>query len=97
VNTKAISDENGNILPEYEPSRVNAEIRRIYNLFSNKAYVGYTATPYANIFIHDEARTEEYGSELFPKDFILCLPKPSNYIGPAELFGLNRDDGERMR
>lgn len=97
VNTKLISDENGNILPDYEPSRVNAEIRRIYNLFANKAYVGYTATPYANIFIHDEARTEEYGSELFPKDFILCLPKPSNYIGPAEFFGLNRDDGESMR
>ncbi|MBE6061897.1 MAG: endonuclease [Clostridium sulfidigenes] len=97
VNTKAISDEDGNILPEYEPSRINAEIRRIYNLFSNKAYVGYTATPYANIFIHDEAETEKYGSELFPKDFILCLPKPSNYIGPAEFFGLNRDDGETMR
>jgi hypothetical protein len=96
VNTKAISDENGNILPEYEPSRINAEIRRIYNLFSNKAYVGYTATPYANIFIHDEAGTEEYGRELFPKDFILCLPKNSNYIGPAEFFGLNRDDGETM-
>ena len=97
VNTKAISDENGNILPDYKPSRINAEIRRIYNLFSNKAYVGYTATPYANIFVHDEARTEEYGSELFPKDFILSLPKPSNYIGPAEFFGLNRDDGETMR
>ena len=96
VNTKAISDENGNILPEYKPSRINAEIRRIYNLFCNKAYVGYTATPYANIFIHDEAGTEEYGRELFPKDFILCLPKPSNYIGPAEFFGLNRDDGEAM-
>lgn len=96
VNTNAISDENGNILPDYEPSRVNAEIRRIYNLFTNKAYVGYTATPYANIFIHDEARTEEYGSELFPKDFILCLPKPNNYIGPVEFFGLNRNDGETM-
>ncbi|SHH56727.1 Z1 domain-containing protein [Sporobacter termitidis DSM 10068] len=96
VNTKAISDEDGNILPDYEPSRVNAEIRRIYNLFSNKAYVGYTATPYANIFIHDEASTEEYGSELFPKDFILSLPKPSNYIGPAEFFGLNRNDGQTM-
>jgi hypothetical protein len=97
VNTNAIMDENGDILPEYDPSRVNAEIRRIYNLFSNKAYVGYTATPYANIFIHDEAETQEYGRELFPKDFILCLPKPSNYIGPAEFFGLNRDDGETMR
>lgn len=97
VNTRAISDANGNILPQYEPSRVNAEIRRIYNLFSNKAYVGYTATPYANIFIHDEAETEHYGKELFPKDFILCLPKPSNYIGPAEFFGLNRADGETMR
>ncbi|TWH58389.1 Z1 domain-containing protein [Desulfitobacterium sp. LBE] len=97
VNTRAISDENGSILPEYKPSRVNAEIRRIYNLFSNKAYVGYTATPYANIFIHDEAGTEEYGKELFPKDFIVCLPKPSNYIGPAEFFGLNRNDGENMQ
>lgn len=97
VNTKSISDANGNILPDYEPSRVNAEIRRIYNLFSNKAYVGYTATPYANIFIHDEAGTEQYGKELFPKDFILCLPKPDSYIGPAEFFGLNRSDGETMR
>ena len=46
-------------------------------------YVGYTATPYANIFIPLD------DSDLFPKDFIINLPAPDNYIGPEKVFGIS--------
>ncbi|EMS70633.1 Z1 domain-containing protein [Ruminiclostridium cellobioparum] len=96
VNTADIYDDDGNIMEDYHPSKINGLIRQIYYTFDQKAYIGYTATPFANIFIHNEANSGLYGSELFPKDFILGLPKPANYIGPAELFGLNKDDDTYM-
>ena len=34
-----------------ELSKINAKIRAILSLFERRCYVGYTATPYANIFI----------------------------------------------
>ena len=46
-----------------------------------KAYVGYTATPFANIFIHNQGQTTEEGLDLFPKDYIIDLPIPSNHSG----------------
>ncbi|WP_404453971.1 Z1 domain-containing protein [Virgibacillus necropolis] len=96
INTKDLFDEEGNILEDYDPTKINALIRQIYNTFEQKAYVGYTATPFANIFVHNTAFSEQYGSELFPKDFILSLPKPSNYIGPAEFFQLDEDCDDSM-
>ena len=36
-----------------------------------RSYVGYTATPFANIFIHPSSQTDEYGVDLFPEDFIV--------------------------
>lgn len=92
INTTNVVNENGEVSEEYDPTTINRLIREIYITFEQRAYVGYTATPFANIFIHDKAVHPQYGPELFPKDFILSLPKPSNYIGPAEVFGLNRDD-----
>jgi hypothetical protein len=49
--------------------------------FSRKAYVGYTATPFANIFIHESNETRDEGPDLFPSAFIINLGAPSNYIG----------------
>ena len=43
------------------------------NCFSRRCYIGYTATPFANIFQHDERYAKEYGEDLFPKIFILML------------------------
>lgn len=97
INTADIYDENGRIIDEYDPSKINGLIRQVYNTFEQKAYIGYTATPFANIFIHNDAQSSQFGSELFPKDFILTLPKPDNYIGPADLFGLNKDDDTYMK
>ena len=72
---------------ETEPTSINRLIREILNLFDSKAYVGYTATPYANIFINNEEINPAYGYDLFPKDFIVSLPKPRDYVGANEFFG----------
>jgi hypothetical protein len=71
---------------EHEPKTINRLIRSILNDFSRKAYVGYTATPFANIFIHNRAETEEHGPDLFPSAFITSLAAPSNYVGPGRVF-----------
>lgn len=65
----------------------NRAIRKILTLFPRSAFVGYTATPFANIFISTTAETKKLGRDLFPKDFIAQLPKASNYFGPQEFFG----------
>jgi hypothetical protein len=79
-------DENGNLDPDHDPATINKLIRRLLVSFEQKAYVGYTATPFANIFIHDQGRTKEEGPDLFPRSFIVSLPAPSDYVGPRTLF-----------
>lgn len=75
--------------PEYEPKRINGQIRRLLAAFSRSAYVAYTATPFANVLIHDAGATEEHGDDVFPRSFIINLPSPSNYVGPSLLFGID--------
>lgn len=82
-----IVDEFGAPDLEHEPKTINRLIRSILHHFSRKAYVGYTATPFANIFIHDRGETQEYGPDLFPAAFITSLAAPSNYVGPGRIFG----------
>jgi len=82
-------------------STINGCIRALLSLFEQSAYVGYTATPFANVFIQMlkedsikglDISIKDYeftvGQDLFPKDFIINIPSPSNYIGPAKIFGL---------
>lgn len=94
INTNYEYDEEGNIISDDDPSKINGLIRRLFRLFDCRSYVGYTATPYANIFIPDRVYDETYGNDLFPKDFILSLPKPNKYIGAVEFFGA--EDKEAM-
>lgn len=68
--------------PEEDPTAINTAIRRILATSSRNSYIGFTATPFANIFINDDDDTD-----LFPKDFIYALDAPSNYVGAATLFG----------
>lgn len=82
-----VVDEFGNPDLEHEPKTINRLIRSILHHFSRKAYVGYTATPFANIFIHDRGQTQEHGPDLFPAAFITNLAAPSNYVGPGRVFG----------
>ncbi|MDZ4385665.1 MAG: Z1 domain-containing protein [Moraxellaceae bacterium] len=78
---------------EHQPKAINSLIRQILHAFSRKAYVGYTATPFANIFIHHKGATSKEGPDLFPRSFIINLAAPSNYIGPAKMFGRMTKDG----
>jgi len=82
-----IFDTEGKPDEEHEPTAINRRIRLILHSFARAAYVGYTATPFANIFIHEQAATREEGPDLFPSAFIINLSAPSNYIGPARVFG----------
>ena len=100
VNTKAVEfdvDDDGKVIDETDPTKINALIRELLFAFEQSAYVGYTATPFANIFIFNEAMSPKYGEDLFPESFILRIPPPSNYMGPAEVFGISAQDDPRGR
>jgi hypothetical protein len=96
VDTKEqIFDETGKPDPEHEPTAINSRVRKILNSFSRAAYVGYTATPFANIFIHERGETADEGADLFPSSFIVNLAAPSNYVGPQKVFGVPTPEGRR--
>jgi hypothetical protein len=84
--------EDGTFEQDYDPKRVNGEIRKLLLKFERRVYVGYTATPFANIFIHDDRSAEGFGPDLFPSTFIVSLTPPDDYFGPAAVFGTNDDD-----
>jgi hypothetical protein len=63
---------------------INRLIIEILGKLPRAAYVGYTATPFANVFI-DPTSPED----LFPRDFIFDLPRPEGYFGAEKIFGRN--------
>lgn len=69
-----------------EVSRINGQIRQLLELFDRSCYVGYTATPFANIFIDPDTEDEMFGNDLFPRHFIVSLDPPDNYFGAARVF-----------
>ncbi len=79
---------------DLDPTRTNRIIREILSLFEKSCYVGYTATPFANIFINPDAYDDEVREELFPRDFIYCLDAPNIYFGPDKVF---LDEGSSQR
>lgn len=74
-----------------DPKTINKLIRQILEVFNRRCYVGYTATPFANLLISAEAKTEEEGKDLYPKDFLVGLPKPKEYCGPEEFFNVEEE------
>jgi len=74
-----------------EVTRINGQIRDLLHMFERSCYVGYTATPFANIFIDPDTDDEMLGADLFPRDFIVSLDPPSNYFGPGKVFTENPD------
>jgi hypothetical protein len=70
----------------HRQTAINKTLTEILNtkFLPRHAYLGYTATPFANIL--SDARTEQ---QLFPRDFIYPLKRPDNYFGAEQLFGRN--------
>ncbi|MDP2152218.1 MAG: Z1 domain-containing protein [Methylotenera sp.] len=75
-----------NTKEENDPTKINERIRKLISLFKKSAYVAYTATPYANIFIDHQVGHDELGKDLFPRDFIYALDAPTNYFGARKIF-----------
>lgn len=76
---------------EVDPTKINQRIRELLNAFEKSAYVGYTATPFANIFVDPKATHGKFGDDLFPRSFIVSLPPPDNYISVEKVFGRDGD------
>ena len=74
-----------------DPTVINRRIRDLLRAFDKSVYIGYTATPFANIFIHPDQDQASFGQDLFPRDFLINLPVPSNHMGPTRVFGLPED------
>lgn len=86
-----IDDEadNASINTRQKPGQttaINHGIRDLLKLFTKSSYVGFTATPFANIFIDPESTSEMVGDDLFPENFIHVLEPPDNYVGMNALF-----------
>jgi len=110
INTKYVLDDAPSVASpaalkrQQEATVINSAVRALLMLFEQRAYVGYTATPFANIptldaevadLMHFEVpglHQLPLGQDLFPLDFIINLPAPSNYIGPHRIFGMTDDD-----
>lgn len=68
------------------PSAINDRIRKLLDSFDRNVYLGYTATPFANIFIDPDSRDAMEREDLFPRDFIISLDAPTNYVGASRIF-----------
>ena len=76
LNTKAYREQ---------VSQTNKYIRQILENLRKVTYLGYTATPYANILTPQKSVDGKL--DLYPNDFIVSLDEPKNYFGARKLFG----------
>jgi hypothetical protein len=86
-------NEDGTPDKNHDPKAINKSIRRILKVFNQSAYVAYTATPQANIYIHQKAETVNEGPDLYPRHFIINLESSSQYFGPKTIFGDENEQG----
>lgn len=101
INTKgnrrdpSVDEDQG---PDSEsPSRTNGLIRDLLRRCPRATYIAYTATPFANILIDPDALDKHVGEDLFPKDFVVQLPRPDGYTGTEELFGVSASNRDVLR
>jgi hypothetical protein len=75
-----------------ERTAINRLISELLALLPRAQYVGYTATPFANVFVDPSDAVD-----IFPRDFILSLDRPAGYMGAREFHDLDEwpEDEER--
>ncbi len=64
---------------------INGYIVKILGRLTRCQYVGYTATPFANVFVNVNDP-----DDLYPRDFMISLVRPTGYMGAREFhdFGI---------
>jgi hypothetical protein len=68
---------------------INGLISQLLSMLPRGQYVGYTATPFANVFV-----SPDDAEDIFPRDFLISLPRPSGYMGVQDFHDLNSDNEE---
>lgn len=81
---------------EFDITAINDLIRRIISRIPAVSYVGYTATPFANVLINPYAVNNQI-EDLYPRNFITTLDKPIGYFGTEELFGSEPKDADDIQ
>ena len=88
INTKKIDQDERNKINGLICALVNGQNENgedIDSTYRAMNYIGYTATPYANIL--NEAGRES----LYPRNFITTLAVSKQYFGPQQIFGYSGD------
>ena len=88
INTKKIDQDERNKINGLICALVNGQNENgedIDSTYRAMNYIGYTATPYANIL--NEAGRES----LYPRNFITTLAVSKEYFGPQQIFGYSGD------
>jgi Z1 domain len=62
---------------------INGLIAQLLGLLPRSQYVGYTATPFANVFVDPGDAID-----IFPRDFVISLDRPPGYMGAREYHDL---------
>ncbi|MGR6999434.1 DNA mismatch endonuclease Vsr [Yinghuangia aomiensis] len=65
---------------------INGLLAQLLARLPRAQYVGYTATPFANVFIDPSD-----AMDIFPKDFIISLQRPDGYMGVRDFHDLDSD------
>ena len=79
---------------EYDITAINEAIRKMLRALPAASYAGYTATPFANVFINPFPHNHDELDDLYPEDFITSLPRPDGYFGAREVFGFDPEDAQ---
>lgn len=91
VNTKRQKKGTQPTPEEKERTAINKQISGLLGTLSRAQYVGYTATPFANVFVDPDD-----SEDVFPRDFIVSLDRPTGYMGARDFHDLDLDrDVER--
>lgn len=82
---------------ETDMTAINQHIRELLSMLPAVSYVGYTATPFANVLINPYRVGGQELDDLYPRDFITALPRPERYFGAERLFGRTPEDPDNPR
>lgn len=88
-----IDDESDQATPDSsagvddDPTAINRLMRELWAEVRNGTYIGYTATPFANVFMNPNSSERDGLEELYPSDFVKAMPTPSDYFGAERIFG----------
>jgi hypothetical protein len=75
--------------PDVKRTAINLSISDLLGILPRAQYVGYTATPYANVFVDPNDM-----ADVFPRDFIVSLERPHGYMGARDFHDFDLGPGE---